>query len=137
MRNLSESRYVRHAQRRNGDGLAPHQTGGVSHRFGGSLGQVDERHPDPYDATPCRPTSTSSRSNPDTVLIGGGSVIVSPLGEILGGPLRDGESILTAELDLEDLARARFDLDTTGHYARPYIFTPDLDESSRTVVTSG
>ncbi|MEW2570654.1 nitrilase-related carbon-nitrogen hydrolase [Streptomyces sp. NPDC047070] len=72
---------------------------------------------------------------PDTVLIGGGSVIVSPLGEILAGPLRDGEGILTAELDLDDLTRARFDLDTTGHYARPDIFTLHVDESSRVAVT--
>lgn len=36
---------------------------------------------------------------PDTVLIGGGSVIVSPLGEVLAGPLRDVEGILSAELD--------------------------------------
>lgn len=66
---------------------------------------------------------------PDTVLIGGGSVIVSPLGEVLAGPLRDGEGILTAELDLDDLTRARFDFDPTGHYARPDIFSLHVDES--------
>ncbi|MEU7381945.1 MULTISPECIES: nitrilase-related carbon-nitrogen hydrolase [unclassified Streptomyces] len=74
---------------------------------------------------------------PDTVLIGGGSVIVSPLGEILAGPLRGGEGILTAELDLDDLTRARFDFDPTGHYARPDVFTLHVDESARrTTVTS-
>ncbi|MFG3040908.1 nitrilase-related carbon-nitrogen hydrolase [Streptomyces sp. NPDC048330] len=73
---------------------------------------------------------------PDTVLINGGSVIVSPLGEVLAGPLRDGEGILTAELDLDDLARARFDLDATGHYARPDVFTLQVDESARAHVTS-
>lgn len=72
---------------------------------------------------------------PDTVLIGGGSVIVSPLGEVLAGPLRDGEGILTAELDLDDLTRARFDLDTTGHYARPDVFTLHVDESPHPTVT--
>ncbi|MFF7245873.1 nitrilase-related carbon-nitrogen hydrolase [Embleya sp. NPDC008237] len=66
--------------------------------------------------------------DPDTVLIDGGSVIVSPLGEVLAGPLRGGEGILTAELDLDDLARARFDLDTTGHYARPDVFTLVVDD---------
>lgn len=74
---------------------------------------------------------------PDTVLIGGGSVIVSPLGEVLAGPLRDGEGILTAELDLDDLTRARFDFDPTGHYARPDVFTLHVDESARTAVTRG
>ncbi|MFB7107517.1 nitrilase-related carbon-nitrogen hydrolase [Streptomyces sp. NPDC056190] len=74
---------------------------------------------------------------PDTVLIGGGSVIVSPLGEVLAGPLRDSEGILTAELDLDDLTRARFDFDPTGHYARPDVFTLHVDESARTAVTGG
>lgn len=72
---------------------------------------------------------------PDTILISGGSVIVSPLGEILAGPLRDGEGILSAELDLDDLARARFDFDPTGHYARPDVFTLHVDETARTTVT--
>ncbi|WP_340374343.1 nitrilase-related carbon-nitrogen hydrolase [Streptomyces sp. SS7] len=74
---------------------------------------------------------------PETVLIGGGSVIVSPLGEVLAGPLRDGEGILTAELDLDDLVRARFDFDPTGHYARPDVFTLHIDESARTTTTGG
>ncbi|RDG37640.1 nitrilase-related carbon-nitrogen hydrolase [Streptomyces corynorhini] len=74
---------------------------------------------------------------PDTVLIGGGSTIVSPLGEVLAGPLRDGEGILTAELDLGDLARGRFDLDVTGHYARPDIFTLEVDETARDVRFAG
>ncbi|KOV60568.1 nitrilase-related carbon-nitrogen hydrolase [Streptomyces sp. MMG1121] len=74
---------------------------------------------------------------PDTVLIGGGSVIVSPLGEILAGPLRGGEGILAAELDLDELTRARFDFDPTGHYARPDVFTLHVDESVRAGVVSG
>lgn len=69
--------------------------------------------------------------DPGTVLIGGGSVIVSPLGEVLAGPLRDGEGILTAELDLGELARARFDFDAVGHYARPDVFTLRVDEGER------
>ncbi|MFF2653568.1 nitrilase-related carbon-nitrogen hydrolase [Streptomyces sp. NPDC058045] len=73
---------------------------------------------------------------PDTVLIGGGSVIVSPLGEVLAGPLREAEGILTAALDLDELARARFDFDPTGHYARPDIFTLHIDESPRTTTRS-
>ncbi|MEU4601483.1 nitrilase-related carbon-nitrogen hydrolase [Kribbella sp. NPDC023972] len=72
---------------------------------------------------------------PETVLINGGSVIVSPLGQILAGPSRDGEGVLVAELDLGDLDRAKFDFDPNGHYARPDIFTLTVNESpNQTVV---
>lgn len=63
-----------------------------------------------------------------TELIQGGSVIVSPLGQVLAGPLRHAEGILTAELDLKEVARSRFDLDVVGHYARPDIFRLSVDE---------
>lgn len=65
---------------------------------------------------------------PDTVLIGGGSVIVSPLGQVLAGPLRGGEGILTADLDLGEIPRGKFDFDVVGHYARPDVFTLTVDE---------
>lgn len=54
--------------------------------------------------------------------IGGGSVIVSPMGEVLAGPLQAGEGLVSATVDLDDIVRARFDLDVTGHYARPDVF---------------
>jgi nitrilase len=56
------------------------------------------------------------------VLSRGGSVIVSPLGEVLAGPLYDEEGILTAEVDLDELVRSRMDFDVTGHYSRDDIF---------------
>ncbi len=70
----------------------------------------------------------------ETVLIDGGSVIVSPLGEILAGPLRGGEGVLLAELDLDDLARGKFDFDAAGHYARPDIFTLHVNETPQRTV---
>ena len=52
----------------------------------------------------------------------GGSVIFSPLGEILAGPLFDDEGILVATIDLEDIVRSKLDFDVNGHYSRPDIF---------------
>jgi nitrilase len=56
------------------------------------------------------------------VLSRGGSVIVSPLGNVMAGPLYDAEGILTADLDMDQIPQARFDLDVAGHYARPDVF---------------
>lgn len=58
----------------------------------------------------------------ETALCKGGSVIISPLGEVLAGPLWDEEGLLTADIHLGDLAAARFDFDCNGHYARPDLF---------------
>lgn len=53
--------------------------------------------------------------------IDGKSLVVSPLGQILTQPLY-GEGLLYADLDMNDIARGKFDLDVAGHYARPDVF---------------
>jgi nitrilase len=58
----------------------------------------------------------------------GGSAIISPLGEIISGPLYDEEGILFADLDLGEIVRARLDFDVVGHYARPDVFQLLVDE---------
>jgi nitrilase len=73
--------------------------------------------------------------NPETVMIAGGSLIVSPLGEVLAGPLLGMEGLLMADLDLGEVARGKFDLDVSGHYARPDIFSLEVDTRSRSAVT--
>jgi nitrilase len=52
----------------------------------------------------------------------GGSIIVSPLGNIIAGPLLNEAGALIAELDLEDIKRSKLDFDVIGHYARNDIF---------------
>jgi len=65
---------------------------------------------------------------PEAVLCRGGSVIVSPLGEILAGPEFGREAILRAEIDLADIAEAKYDFDVVGHYARPDVFRLTVNE---------
>ena len=65
------------------------------------------------------------------IICRGGSAIVSPLGEVLAGPLFDAEGILTAELDLGEIARSKFDFDVTGHYARPDVFQLSVNEAPK------
>ncbi len=60
--------------------------------------------------------------DPATVISRGGSVIFGPLGEVLAGPDFAGQAILTADLDMADITRGKYDFDVAGHYARPDIF---------------
>ena len=62
------------------------------------------------------------------VMCRGGSAIVSPLGEVLAGPLFGGDGLLTADLDLGEVARSRLDFDVIGHYARPDVFRLHVNE---------
>jgi nitrilase len=67
-------------------------------------------------------------ADPDAIVTRGGSCIVNPLGDVVAGPVYDGEAILTADVDLGDIVRGKFDLDTVGHYARPDVFELVVDE---------
>jgi nitrilase len=71
------------------------------------------------------------------IMCRGGSVIVAPTGEILAGPLWDEEGILFAELNLEEVIRAKIDFDVVGHYARPDIFQLKVNYEPQAVVTYG
>jgi nitrilase len=62
------------------------------------------------------------------VLIRGGNCVVGPLGELLAGPVYGEECVITANLDRADLARAKFDFDVVGHYARPDVFRLEVNE---------
>lgn len=71
---------------------------------------------------------------PDTVMMRGGSAIVSPLGQVLVGPDFTGETILYADLDTTEIARGKYDFDATGHYARPDVFELVVDTRARRAV---
>jgi nitrilase len=76
-------------------------------------------------------------SKPEDVLCTGGSCIVGPLGDVLAGPDFEGETILYADLDLAEVARGKFDLDVTGHYARPDLFHLQVNEAPQDPVVRG
>jgi nitrilase len=84
--------------------------------------------PDDYDAV--------QGNDPKTVLMRGGSCIVSPLGQLIAGPHFNGPTILTADLDLGDIARGKYDFDVTGHYARPDVFHLMVNERAMTPVSN-
>ncbi|KAL0681520.1 hypothetical protein Bca4012_048367 [Brassica carinata] len=68
---------------------------------------------------------------PDSVVCAGGSSIISPLGIVLAGPNYEGEALISADLDLGDIARAKFDFDVVGHYSRPEVFSLNIKEHPR------
>jgi nitrilase len=72
-------------------------------------------------------------NDPQTVIIRGGSCIVDPMGEFVVEPHYGEEKILTAEIDLGQIARGKYDFDVAGHYARPDIFKLQVNERPQTV----
>jgi nitrilase len=87
------------------------------------------------DLPPGYPTGAIPASQDE--LIRGGSCIVGPLGALLAGPAYGGECVLAADLDRADLARAKFDFDVVGHYARADVFTLHVNERPMTPVVFG
>jgi nitrilase len=74
------------------------------------------------DMYPANLEGIEELENQPEVMCRGGSAIISPLGEVLAGPLFDEEGILYADLDMREVARGKFDFDVVGHYNRPDVF---------------
>ncbi|XVE96347.1 hypothetical protein REPUB_Repub02eG0213800 [Reevesia pubescens] len=55
----------------------------------------------------------------DTIVCSGGSVIVSPSGTILAGTNYQGESLISADLDLEERIQAQLEFSEVGHGMGP------------------
>ena len=67
---------------------------------------------------------------------GGWSAIVNPHGQIIAGPITDKESILYADLDLEEIIYAKGFCDSIGHYARPDVVRIVVNREKQTVMVS-
>ena len=65
----------------------------------------------------------------------GGSCIIGPLGQVIAEPQFGAETILTAELDMGEIPRGKYDFDVTGHYARPDIFRLEVNDRPMPAVT--
>lgn len=59
----------------------------------------------------------------------GNSAIVAPNGKIIAGPLEAQEGVLVAEIDLQDIVKAKRMFDVVGHYARDDVFTFKVNRS--------
>jgi len=66
------------------------------------------------------------------VMSAGGSIIVSPLGKIIAGPLFNSSGALIAELDLDEIKESKLDFDVIGHYARNDIFQLNVKNQPET-----
>ena len=64
------------------------------------------------------------------VMCRGGSVIVSPLGKVIAGPLYGEEGILYADLEMGEIVRSKVDFDVVGHYSRPDVFQLIVNEQA-------
>lgn len=53
----------------------------------------------------------------------GGSIIVSPLGKVIAGPLFHESGTIVATLDMDEINESKLDFDVIGHYARNDIFS--------------
>lgn len=79
-----------------------------------------KNYPPPPEYTFC---GLEEEPSPESVVCSGGSVIISPSGTVLAGPNYESEALLTADLDLGEIVRAKFDFDVVGHYSRPEVLS--------------
>lgn len=75
----------------------------------------------------------SALVNDEDIMSRGGSVILSPEGEILAGPVYGREELLTAEYHPDEIVRNRMDFDVIGHYARDDIFSVMIRDQPETI----
>ena len=64
----------------------------------------------------------------------GDSLVINPSGDIVAGPLRHESGLIMANIDLEQVSAAKRSLDIVGHYARPDIFTLQVNTNAQTPV---
>ncbi len=64
----------------------------------------------------------------------GDSLIVSPSGEIMSGPLSKEKGNIILDIDVELATTSKRALDVAGHYARPDVFKLEVDKSRQSPI---
>ncbi|WP_206483279.1 carbon-nitrogen hydrolase family protein [Thalassotalea sp. G2M2-11] len=65
----------------------------------------------------------------------GDSLVVSPKGEIIAGPLSCEKGLLLVDIDAAQATTAKRALDVAGHYARPDIFKLTVDKARQSPIS--
>ncbi len=81
------------------------------------------------------PLAARLRQQSGQIVFDGGSAVAGPDGKWLIPPVSGIEGVLVAELDLSRVTRERLNFDVTGHYARPDVFTTEVDRTRRAAVS--
>jgi aliphatic nitrilase len=63
------------------------------------------------------------------------TAIISPEGRHLAPPLREGEGLVVAELDMELIVKRKRMMDSVGHYARPELLSLHLHDQPAAPMT--
>jgi len=66
--------------------------------------------------------------DPDEWINSGDSVVISPGGEIISGPLSKQKGHIIVDIDVELSSTSKRALDVAGHYSRPDVFTLEVNK---------
>lgn len=64
----------------------------------------------------------------------GDSLVVSPGGEIVAGPMSKEKGHILVEIDVEKASTSKRALDVAGHYSRPDVFTLEVDKTRQSPI---
>jgi len=64
----------------------------------------------------------------------GNSVVISPNGEVVSGPLSKQKGHMIVDIDVELSSTSKRALDVAGHYSRPDVFTLEVDKTRQSPI---
>ena len=70
-------------------------------------------------------------NNKDSIIMKGGSCIISPMGKILASAENKTKTIIYSDINLEEIIKGKYDFDVVGHYSRPDIFKLNVNKNKK------